>query len=110
MSLPRNQKLRQKASLAMRAGDHPLALRIYAELEKLEPDDPTWPERSASAHHELGQLSEEVACLRRSLELLVAQGQVLPAIATCKLILDVRPDDPSTQVADAQSNPSSTDA
>jgi CRP-like cAMP-binding protein len=96
MSLPRNQKLRQKASLAMRTGDHAGALEIYSELERLDPDDPTWPERCAGAHHELGQADEEVACLRRSLALLVAQEQVLPAIATCKLILDVRPDDPET--------------
>jgi CRP-like cAMP-binding protein len=96
MSLPRNQKLRQKASLAMRTGDHRLALDIYSELERLEPDDPTWPERCAGAHHELGRPDEEVVCLRRSLDLLVEQGQVLPAIATCKLILDVLPEDPAT--------------
>jgi len=96
MSLPRNQKLRQKASLAMRTGDHAGALQIYSELARLDPDDPTWPERCAGAHHELGQTDEEVACLRRSLDLLVAQEQVLPAIATCKLILDVRPDDSET--------------
>lgn len=96
MSLPRNQKLRQKASLAMRTGDYAGALQIYSELERLDPEDPTWPERCAGAHHELGQPDQEVACLRRSLDLLVAQDQVLPAIATCKLILDVRPDDAQT--------------
>ena len=96
MSLPRNTKLRQKASLAMRTGDHRLALDIYSELERLEPDDPTWPERCAGAHHELGRPDEEVACLRRSLDLLLEQEQILPAIATCKLILDVLPEDPAT--------------
>ncbi len=96
MSLPRNQKLRQKASLAMRTGDYLLALEIYSELERLEPDDPTWPERCAGAHHELCRTDDEVVCLRRSLDLLIGQAQVLPAIATCKLILDVRPDDPET--------------
>lgn len=80
----------------MRSGDFASALRIYVELERLEPNDPTWPERRAGACHELGRTDEELACLRRSLELLVDQGQVLPAIATCKLILDVAPDDPDT--------------
>lgn len=95
MTLPRHQKLRQKASLALRSGDFASALRVYEELERLEPEDPTWPERQASAHHALGAVHEELACLRRSLDLLVDQGQVLAAIATCRLILDVRPDDPA---------------
>jgi len=94
VTLPANQKLRQKASLAMRSGDHREALRIYRELSRLEPDDPTWPERCADACHALGETDEELACLRRSLSLLVDDGQVLPAIATCKLILDIRPEDP----------------
>jgi CRP-like cAMP-binding protein len=78
----------------MRTGDHVEALRIYAELERLEPEEATWPERRAGAHHALGDTEAELACLRRSLALLVDQGRVLPAIATCKLILDVRPQDP----------------
>lgn len=96
VALPRHQTLRQKASLAMRSGDFASALRIYGELERLEPSDPTWPERQAGACHELGRTDQELACLRRSLELLVDQLQVLPAIATCKLILDIAPDDPET--------------
>lgn len=78
----------------MRTGDHATALRIYGELERLEPEEATWPERQAGAHHALGDTDAELACLRRSLALLVDQGRVLPAIATCKLILDVRPQDP----------------
>ena len=96
MALPRNQKLRQKASLAMRTGDFDAALRIYRELEQKEPNDPIWPERCAVAYHELGQSRNELGCLRRALDLHVEQGQVLPAIATCKLILDIRPDDEAT--------------
>lgn len=80
----------------MRGGDYLAALRVYEELEALEPDDPTWPERRAGAYHELGRREEELACLRRSLELLIDQGQVLAAIATCKLVLEIAPDDPAT--------------
>jgi len=80
----------------MRAGDYAAAIAIYRELEQLEPDDPTWSERCASAHHALGETREELACLRRSLALLVEHGQALAAIATGKLILDIEPDDPDT--------------
>jgi CRP-like cAMP-binding protein len=96
VALPRHQKLRQKASLAMRSGDFAAALRVYLDLERLEPEEAVWPERLAGVYHAQGRRGEELRCLRRSLELLIEQGRVLPAIATCKLILDVAPEDEET--------------
>jgi len=77
----------------MRTGDWCDAVRIYEDLERLEPGDPTWPRRRADAHAALGETEAQLASLRRALALLVDAGQVLAAIATCKGILDVRPDD-----------------
>jgi CRP-like cAMP-binding protein len=96
MALPRNQHLRQKASLAVRTGDFELAVGIYRELQKLEPKDPTWPERCAGVYRELGKRRDELGCLRAALDLQVQAGQVLAAIATCKHILDIQPDHPAT--------------
>ena len=80
----------------MRSGDFGAALEIYRQLQKLMPDDPTWPERCAGAYQEMGQRRDALACLRRALDLQVDAGQVLAAITTCKLILDIDPDHPAT--------------
>jgi len=96
MSSPEYLQLQKKASLALRQGELDVALAHYRELEHLMPEDADWPERSALIFRRLGRSPNELACLQRALDLHVDAGEVLAAIATCKLILDIEPEHPAT--------------
>jgi CRP-like cAMP-binding protein len=96
MPISEQQKLCQEAANAVRAGDYRAAVEVYRKLEKLLPADPRWPERCAAAYHEFGSSRDELGCLRRALDLLVDQGEVLAAIAICTQILDIDPNDSAT--------------
>jgi CRP-like cAMP-binding protein len=95
--LQKPQKLKQQASLALRGGDFAKALAIYEKLERLEPDNPLWPQRRADTYRELGNWSEEFDSLQRALELAIDASEVIQAIALCKQILELDPEHTETQ-------------
>ncbi len=65
-------------------------------LAREQPQEPSWPERAARLFRARADRGGELSAMRRALELQVDQGRVLDAIASCKAILDLVPDDPQT--------------
>jgi CRP-like cAMP-binding protein len=97
MSRSKLTKLKQRASLALRTGDLGAALEHYRSLEQLEPQSPIWPERQALVHDQLGQTAELIDALLRAVEAYAEAGEVIRAIASCKQILDLEPDNPAAR-------------
>ena len=97
MSDPRIRKLRDQAADARARSKFAQAVKCYAELERLEPRDGTWPMRAAECHRRLGEEDLQVAALGRAADCYGANGFIVKAIAMCKMILALDPDHQQTQ-------------
>ena len=93
----RVRKLRDEALALAREGHDEKALLRFAELEKLEPNEPDWPRRAAECHRALGNAREQVEALGRAAERYMSQGLVPKAIAACRVILSIDPRHTVTQ-------------
>src|SRR5262245_31219110 len=93
----RIRALRDEALGLVRDGHESKALFRFAELEKLDPNEPDWPRRAAECHRVLGNSKEQVEALGRAAERYMSQGLIPKAIATCKVILSVDPTHTETQ-------------
>jgi len=89
-----NLKLRLTQTLKAKKLD--AALGALTLLARREPSDSSWPCRAARLMHAVSDVEGELSALRRALELQVDQGLVLDAIASCKAILSIHPDDART--------------
>jgi CRP-like cAMP-binding protein len=89
-----NLKLRLAQTLKAKKLD--AALGALTLLARQEPKVSSWPRRAARLMHAISDFEGELAALRQALELQVDQGLVLDAIASCKMILAIRPDDTQT--------------
>ncbi len=94
--MPSVRQLKQRLALTLKAKKLDAALGALKLLAREEPDDPNWPRRAARLLHARADTQGEIAALRRALELQVDRGLVLEAIASCKAILDVAPEDAQT--------------
>jgi CRP-like cAMP-binding protein len=94
--MPSVANLKQRLAETLKARKLDAALGALALLARQEPQDSTWPRRAARLMHAASDFEGELAALRRALELQVDQGLVLDAIASCKAILALRPDDAQT--------------
>ena len=90
------QALKHRLSETLKAKQLGAALAALAQLERHEPDEPDWPRRSARLLHARNDPAGELRALRRALELQVDHGRVLDAIASCKSILELEPEDEQT--------------
>jgi CRP-like cAMP-binding protein len=93
----RVRTLRDEALALVRQGHEQKALLRFAELEKLDPNEPDWPRRAAECHRVLGNSREQVEALGRAAERYMSQGLVPKAIAACKVILSIDPTHTATQ-------------
>jgi CRP-like cAMP-binding protein len=93
----RVRTLRDEALTLAREGHDERALSRFAELEKLEPDEPDWPRRAADCHRALGNSKAQVEALGRAAERYMSQDLVPKAIATCRMILSIDPRHTATQ-------------
>src|SRR5688572_12092247 len=93
----RVRTLRDEALALAREGHDEKALIRFAELEKLEPDEPDWPRRAADCHRALGHSKAQVEALGRAAERYMSQDLVPKAIATCRMILSIDPRHTATQ-------------
>ncbi|HEX6273113.1 MAG TPA: cyclic nucleotide-binding domain-containing protein, partial [Polyangiaceae bacterium] len=89
--------LRDEALALVRQGHEEKALRRFAELEKLDPNEPDWPRRAAECQRVLGNSRGQIEALGRAAERYMEQGLVPKAIATCKVILSIDPTHTETQ-------------
>lgn len=87
-------KRRLARSLKTRALDE--ALAALSDLARLEPEEASWPRRTARLLRATGDSAGELVALRCALDLQVDQGLVLDAIESCKAILDQAPEDRRT--------------
>ena len=94
--MPSVANLKQRLAETLKAKKLDAALGALALLARQEPKDSRWPRRAARLMHAASDFEGELVELRRALELQVDQGLVLDAIASCKAILALRPDDART--------------
>lgn len=83
--------LRDEAALAVDRGKFKRALECFLELEQLEATDASWPKRAAEMYRRLGKIREAVVAYERSAEKYAQGGFLVQAIAVCKLILQIDP-------------------
>ncbi len=84
--------LKQQASVAMRKRKYAKALNAYLALEKLEPREGEWPRRAADMHRRLHRLDDALGALGRSADAYAKAGFVIKAVAVCKLVLHMDPE------------------
>ena len=94
--MPSVANLKQRLAQTLKAKKLDAALSALVLLARKEPKDASWPRRAARVMHATSDFEGELAALRRALELQVDQGLVLDAIASCKAILALRPEDEQT--------------
>jgi len=94
--MPSVARLKQRLAQTLKAKEFDAALGAITQLARKEPKNSSWPRRAARLMHGNSDLQGELAALRRALELQVDQGLVLDAIASCKAILALRPEDAQT--------------
>ncbi len=88
--------LREEASQAAAAGKHKRALAAYLELERLEPGDAGWAKRAGETYKKLGNNHHAIQAFYRSVDRYAQNGFLVQAIAVCKMILQIDPNDADT--------------
>jgi len=91
-------KLARHAAHAVSKGNFDRAAELYARLERLEPEEPTWPREQAMVHRLANRHSEELDALLRCAGLEASSGALAPALTTCKMILSIDPGHGPAQV------------
>ena len=94
--MPTIEALKQRLARTLKAKKFEAALGALSLLARKEPKSSAWPRRAAHLMHATSDFTGELVALRRALELQVDQGLVLDAIASCKAILAIVPDDAET--------------
>ncbi len=84
-------KLRDKAAAASAKGKHKKALELYEQLSAIDRDDGMWPRKEGEMHRHLGNNEAAIRAFERSCERYANMGFVVKAVAICKLILRIDP-------------------
>jgi CRP-like cAMP-binding protein len=79
-------ELRAKWHAASESNRIAEAVTYLVELERLDPQDPLWPQRLAEAHRRTGQLPEAVLAYERAFHRYLERGFLPRAIAMAKLV------------------------
>ena len=113
MANPR--KLKQEAMAASGSGSWRKAATCYANLEKLEPADPTWSLKLGECLRKMGNDEEAIKAFSRAATGYAKQEMLLKAIAVCKIILSIdakhtRTQDLLTALHGAQEGPTAVAA
>jgi cAMP-dependent protein kinase regulator len=104
-------KLKANVQKAVEGGKHKKAAEIYLELASAEPNEGLWPHRAGEMYKKVGEKPGAVKALREAADRYSRRGFLLKAIAVCKLILDVDPQQTEAQellarlYADPQAGP-----
>jgi CRP-like cAMP-binding protein len=84
--------LKDEAADALAAGDIERALEAYQQLEVVYQTEPSWSRQVASLNERLGNDHESVRALERAAQRYTARQEPLKAIAACKLIQTLDPE------------------
>ncbi len=90
-------KLRDKAVAASAKGKHDTALGYYQQLEALQPEDGAWARKSAEMYRFMGQDSLAIESYTRASLIYGEEGFLVKAVAVCKIILRMDPDNREAQ-------------
>lgn len=83
--------LRDEAMVAVEKGKLGKAVELYEELEEREPQSAAWSKRLGETHRRAGSNTAAVAAFERAAEKFVQTGFLVQAIAVCKMILQIDP-------------------
>ena len=83
--------LREEANAAHAAGKYKRALEAYLELERVEPRDAGWPKRAGETYRRLGKEREAIVAFERAADRYAQNGFLVQAIAVCKIVLQIEP-------------------
>ena len=92
--MPAVEELKQRLARSLKRRELDSALGTLFELERMEPRNASWPRRAARLLRATRDESAELAALHRALELQIDQALALDAIASCRAILEISPEDP----------------
>jgi CRP-like cAMP-binding protein len=95
--MPDLRKLKNEAIEAVGKGNWRKAATCYANLEKDEPRDPTWPLKLGESLRKLGSDGEAVKAFSRAARGYATGDLLVKAIAVCKIILGIDPAHTQTQ-------------
>ena len=84
-------ELRDKVDVAIRAQRFDEALRLYEQLQGLEPEEPRWPHRKGDLLNRLGRRALAVDAFERAVDLYAKLGFIARAAAMAKVILGIDP-------------------
>lgn len=87
----RIRKLEDKAQGHLEWQRYEKALEVFQEIAGLDPDNPRWLHKLGEAYNRLGRAAEAIAAYDQAARLNVEQGQLLKAIAQCRMVLDLDP-------------------
>src|SRR5688572_7066782 len=88
--------LRDEAMIAVEKGKLGKAVELYEELEELEPQSASWSKRLGETHRRAGNTAAAVEAFERAAEKFVQSGFLVQAIAVCRMILQIDPDNVTT--------------
>lgn len=92
--MPAVEELKQRLARSLKRREIESALGALFELERMEPENASWSKRAARLLRATRDEQAELAALHRALELQVDQALALDAIASCRAILEISPEDP----------------
>lgn len=87
----------QAADLAAR-GLHRQAIQLYEQIALIEPDEPRWLLKIAESYRSMGDVRHAVRTYREASVAFARAGQTLKAIAACRVAIQLRPNDPETEL------------
>ena len=73
------------------------AATAYQNLTELDPANPTWPHKLGQVLQHMGRAGDAMGALEKAAENYLNKGFVLKAIAMCKMILELNPDNTRIQ-------------
>jgi len=85
-------KLKKKALGYRNKQKFSKAADAFEGLIELEPDNPNWPHKLGEVRRSLGQTARAVGAFEQAADVYAALGFALKAVAMCKMILSIDPD------------------
>ena len=89
--------LKFEANAYAKKGDFSLALPLFEQLQVIEPKEPLWSLRVGEILRRIGHPDEAAPAYRTAARLFAEQREFIKAMASCKFVLLVAPDDKETK-------------
>ncbi len=97
MSTPSTGSLRDKAVAAVAKGNFVKAIAYYSQLAGIQPNDGAWPRKKAEIYRSMDQTALAVEAYQKASKIYAEDGFLVKAVAMCKIILRIDPDNREAQ-------------